>query len=63
MKMTIINGVKYAYRVVGTGEPIVLLHGFTGNQAQWDDVVAGLRDAYQVITVDLLGTRRDGIAG
>ena len=55
MKTMLINGVKYAYRVVGAGEPIVLLHGFTGNQQQWDDVVAGLRDAYQVITVDLLG--------
>ena len=50
-----INDVNYAYRVMGQGEPILVLHGFTGNQQQWDEVAEALMDEYQVVTVDLLG--------
>lgn len=54
MLFTIEDG-TYAYDVVGTGPPIVLLHGFTGTRHTWQSLVEVLRDTHQVITVDLPG--------
>jgi|SRR5690625_914919 len=54
MLFTIEDG-TYAYDVVGTGPPIVLLHGFTGTKRTWQSLVEVLKDTYQVITVDLPG--------
>lgn len=32
------NGLTLAYRVVGTGEPLLMLHGFMGNDGTWGSV-------------------------
>src|SRR5699024_8696333 len=45
----------YAYRTVGTGEPIVLLHGFTGSSATWTYFVEQWKNDFHVITLDLSG--------
>lgn len=55
MAIIFINGVTYAYQVSGTGEPILLLHGFTGNKSHWDALTKVLSAQYQVITVDIIG--------
>lgn len=47
------NGIYYSDR--GEGMPIVLLHGFCGSSAYWDDVVPILARQYRVITPDLRG--------
>ena len=30
-----LQGVSYEYEVVGSGEPLLLLHGFTGSMETW----------------------------
>ncbi len=51
----IIDGVNYHYRLVGQGDPVVLLHGFTGSSANWSPVIDALAPDYTVLAVDLLG--------
>ncbi|WP_281885045.1 alpha/beta fold hydrolase [Paenibacillus sp. YYML68] len=46
---------KLAYCVHGEGLPLVLLHGFCGSGAYWDDVVSRLAESYKVIVPDLRG--------
>jgi len=50
-----INGVQYHFNRHGDGEPIVLLHGFTGSSANWNSLVEHLKADHRVITVDCLG--------
>ncbi len=43
-------------QVHGSGEPLLLLHGFTGSSLSWgDDLISGLAQAHRVVAVDLLG--------
>jgi pimeloyl-ACP methyl ester carboxylesterase len=53
------NGVRIAYTDRGTGEPVVLLHGFTGSsERHWESpgVIAALETAgYRVIAMDCRG--------
>lgn len=48
-----LNGVHYFYEVKGTGEPLLLLHGFTGDSSSWKNV--NLDNHYKIITIDLIG--------
>lgn len=56
-----VNGVTYYYAisepVPGTeqGAPLLLLHGFTGSSANWQQPARALAPHCQTITVDLLG--------
>ena len=49
------RGVKLHLESEGRGHPVVLLHGFTGTTRSMARLAAGLRDAHQVIRIDLLG--------
>lgn len=51
----IINGIHYHVDVVGAGEPLVLLHGFSGSGANWQPHVEALAPKFRVVTVDLIG--------
>lgn len=51
----LINGVNYHVRVAGQGEPILLLHGFTGSGDSWTPLMDALHSEFEVIAVDLLG--------
>ncbi|WP_152655016.1 2-succinyl-6-hydroxy-2,4-cyclohexadiene-1-carboxylate synthase [Oceanobacillus sp. CFH 90083] len=42
------------YEIIGKGEPILFLHGFTGTCETWREVCSDLKD-YQCILVDLPG--------
>ncbi|MFJ7640508.1 2-succinyl-6-hydroxy-2,4-cyclohexadiene-1-carboxylate synthase [Peribacillus sp. NPDC046944] len=54
--MKIVSGdVTYAVEIAGNGEPIVCLHGFTGNRDTWDFLVPMLQDRYSLIMVDIIG--------
>ncbi len=46
------------YTESGTGEPLVLLHGFLGSSAYWDELVPLLSASYRCITPDLRGHGR-----
>lgn len=57
------NGVKIHYVVEGQGEPVVLIHGFTGSvPVQWGmpGIISKLRTNYQVIALDNRGHGRSG---
>ena len=57
---------EWAVRAEGTGRPLVLLHGFTGSGAVWDEHAVALGPGRRLIVPDLPGhgqtvaaTRRD----
>ncbi|WP_409251751.1 2-succinyl-6-hydroxy-2,4-cyclohexadiene-1-carboxylate synthase [Bacillus sp. SCS-153A] len=54
VKMLYIDGIQYHVEVKGKGEPIVLLHGFTGDSSTWNEILPYLEN-YKTIAIDLLG--------
>jgi 2-succinyl-6-hydroxy-2,4-cyclohexadiene-1-carboxylate synthase len=57
MPHTHLHGVSYHYQQHGSGETVLLLHGFTGRGRAWDKLIEriGSPAPYQWLTVDLLG--------
>jgi len=56
MYVTLRDELRLNVRVEGEGDPLLLLHGFTGSSLSWgEDLTAGLAQAHRVIAVDLLG--------
>lgn len=53
-----IRGTHYYVEVTGRGEPLLLLHGFTGSSQNWQPLLPTLADRFQVIAPDLLGHGR-----
>lgn len=53
-----IDGVRYHVEDAGSGEPVVLLHGFTGSAANWRGVMEILASHYRVLAIDLIGHGR-----
>lgn len=53
-----INGLRYYYEISGRGEPLLLLHGFTGSSESWSFHVDFFSREFQVITMDLPGHGR-----
>lgn len=51
----IVNGLRYALSVEGQGDPLLLLHGFTGRGANWAELCASLSQRFTTITLDLPG--------
>jgi 2-succinyl-6-hydroxy-2,4-cyclohexadiene-1-carboxylate synthase len=54
-KLMAVNGASYYVQRCGTGEPIVFLHGFTGDHCTWVEIIQALKTDYECITIDLLG--------
>jgi pimeloyl-ACP methyl ester carboxylesterase len=50
-----VNGARLAYDIVGTGQPLVLLHGHLLDRRQWDDQIVPFAQHYQVIRYDARG--------
>ncbi|WP_047152329.1 alpha/beta fold hydrolase [Aneurinibacillus tyrosinisolvens] len=55
MKRMNVNGIEMAYEDRGQGDPVVLLHGFCGSSAYWDEIIPKLESKYRVIVPDLRG--------
>lgn len=55
MKTLLYKNTKISYSDSGTGNAIVLLHGFLENKKMWKEYVAFFSEKYRVITIDLLG--------
>jgi 2-succinyl-6-hydroxy-2,4-cyclohexadiene-1-carboxylate synthase len=56
MDVTLRDGLRLHFRVEGDGDPILLIHGFTGSSLSWgEDLTAGLAQVHRVVAVDLLG--------
>lgn len=47
--------IRLAYREHGSGEPLLLIHGFGASTFTWRHVVPLLTDEYRIITVDMKG--------
>jgi pimeloyl-ACP methyl ester carboxylesterase len=56
-----LNGTEIYFEVHGTGEPLVLLHGFSGSSQDWAATVAEWRTEFQLIVPDLPGHGRSSI--
>ncbi|MBL8057900.1 MAG: alpha/beta fold hydrolase, partial [Anaerolineales bacterium] len=54
MRLTV-DGLSYNLEAGGAGEPLVLLHGFTGSAANWRAGRPALEARHQVLAVDLPG--------
>jgi pimeloyl-ACP methyl ester carboxylesterase len=61
--IAVAEGVELAVEVRGEGDPLVLLHGYTGGAKDWDDVVGPLSADRQVITLDHRGHGRSTNTG
>jgi pimeloyl-ACP methyl ester carboxylesterase len=53
-----INGMEMYYEIIGQGEPLVLLHGFSGCGNNWQTFAPEFSKAYQLIIPDLRGHGR-----
>ncbi|MEQ8734399.1 MAG: alpha/beta hydrolase [Rhodospirillaceae bacterium] len=58
-----IAGLSMHYVDEGEGYPIVLIHGSEGTLHTWDGVVAGLKDRYRMIRMELPGRGLTAAAG
>jgi pimeloyl-ACP methyl ester carboxylesterase len=52
---TLVQGITLAYVDEGSGDPVVLLHGWGGQAASMTPLIVGLRDRYRVLAFDLPG--------
>ena len=53
-----VNGLQLFYRDSGKGDPLLLLHGFTGSGDDWKHVFADPIEGHRVIVPDLRGHGR-----
>ena len=55
-----LNGQQFYFEVHGTGEPLLLLHGFSGSSQDWVPSLAQWPTKFQCILPDLRGHGRSG---
>lgn len=57
MKSESFNHKGFHYKLIGTGKPLVMLHGLNGCKEDWIDsgYVDGLKDTHQLILIDFRG--------
>ncbi len=54
-------GVRLHVEEMGSGPPVVLLHGFTGSTRAMARVAEGLSDTYRTLSIDLVGHGRSDV--
>ena len=57
------DGTVIAYRSVGSGEPVLFVHGSGTSGADWTVVLPLLRERFTVVTMDRRGRGRSGDGG
>ena len=57
-----VGGLRWEVRARGSGEPLLLLHGFTGRGTSWGGHATAFERAFRVIVVDLPGHGRSATA-
>ncbi len=50
-----IHGVEYNIERAGQGEPLVLLHGFTGSIENWREQISVFENHFSIVAIDFLG--------
>jgi pimeloyl-ACP methyl ester carboxylesterase len=56
IKTVAVKGQKMAYLDLGTGPPVILIHGFGGSMWQWEHQQAKLSTSMRLVTPDLIGS-------
>jgi pimeloyl-ACP methyl ester carboxylesterase len=56
-----LNGVRIYFELHGTGEPVLLLHGFSGSSQDWSSVVTEWSGYFRLVVPDMRGHGRSGI--
>ncbi len=56
----VVNGLRVFYQIQGTGQPLVLIHGYPLNGRLFEHQLADLSGLFQVITLDLPGFGKSG---
>lgn len=56
IKTIVVKNQTMAYLDIGTGEPVILIHGFGGSMWQWEHQQAALSTQVRLITPDLIGS-------
>jgi pimeloyl-ACP methyl ester carboxylesterase len=56
----IVNGQQIYFELHGSGEPLLLLHGFSGTSQDWLPSLSQWGDGFQIIVPDLRGHGRSG---
>ena len=51
----ILNDIKIAFRKMGSGPPLLLLHGYPQNMFMWHLVAGELSDHFTLVLADLRG--------
>lgn len=57
------KGARIFYEVEGTGNAIVLIHGFLENSTMWKSIIPSLSERNKVISIDLLGHGKSDCLG
>ncbi len=47
---------KIAYRIIGDGKPVILIHGFGEDGTVWNDQIEFLKNKYRLVVPDLPGS-------
>jgi pimeloyl-ACP methyl ester carboxylesterase len=55
LRFRLVHGYRRAFRVAGSGPPLVLIHGIGDSSATWEQVIPALARRHLVIAPDLLG--------
>jgi len=55
IQTVLVHGQRIAYLDVGTGPPVILIHGFGGSMWQWEHQQHALSQHFRVLTLDLPG--------
>ena len=55
MEKVKVNGIQLAYTRIGTGKPLVLVHGYPLDHSIWDEVASFLKTDFDIILPDLRG--------
>lgn len=58
MPKVLANGIELYYERHGSGDPIILICGFTNDTQMWKDIVPKLKDFFEVIVFDNRGAGR-----
>jgi 3-oxoadipate enol-lactonase len=60
-----VNGIRICYDILGEGDPIILIHGFSDRKEHWRAQIGDLLKSFQVIRMDNRGAgksdRPDGV--
>jgi 2-succinyl-6-hydroxy-2,4-cyclohexadiene-1-carboxylate synthase len=63
MFVTVRDGLRLHVQTLGEGDPLLLIHGFTGSIMSWgEELLSGLSQGHEVVAVDLVGHGKSDIS-